>query len=676
MKLRRLLSSGLLLLLWWSGIMLARAQSAPEIDQIVPDHVPAGAANTPIAVFGKNLSGSIVFNGSSLSTTVVSSTELTATVPSTSLAAIGSFGVHVGASNTLRFRVLTPLVPIDHTVPSQFPTAVNTPISVFGSNFDSSSTILFDWQPIATTFVSANELTGTVPSGLITSTQTHHILVYAGAFTAGSITTLSNLTVIGTDQPQLSLSNVVIGSSMTGTVTARALQGSVTLATPFQAVTGPNAGDFSVTGGSCANGKVLPTGSACNAQVTVTPAALPTPPPGWLPNNSYALNFEIVDNANRIPNAIAHLQKATTAGISGALSPGSGTQAGVIFISALDDAGTGYAVDDTFTVDGGATLATGHITSIGGGGAVTGIALDLPGTGYTTGTHTATTATSGSGAGMTADISAANLGPWNESGGTSADGSATWTDQGAYVVSANETATLAINSNAANNPQSVPLNVTKTYPAIGYAALRIGSAALNPAGYDFGSVTQSTPTSRTITLINGGRAYLNLATPFYTITGTNAADFALSGGTCANGQFLNNGSGLTNSPGQSCAFNLTFTPSTTAAETAMLTFNWTSIGGTVGSATQILTGTGHAAATKIHLAWTASTSGSVTGYKVYRGTQTGGPYTLLASPGNVTSYDDTTPVHGNTYCYVITTVGANPPYNAESSYGAESCATF
>jgi hypothetical protein len=669
MNIRRAFSIALFLLLCCvAGVF---SQSRPEINQVSPDHVLAGAANTPIIVYGKNLgSGSnvIVFNGTSLSTTAISANELTATIPSTSLEAIGSFSIYAGTttlSNRLTFRVLSPLLPIVSYTPAQFTNPVNTPVAVFGSNFDSASTILFDWQPLTTTFISSSELTATIPSGLITGSQTHHILVFGGAFTAGSIGTISNLTVIGSDQPQVSLSNVVIGTSMNGTATVRALQGTVTLSTPFKSISGPNAGDFAVTGGSCANAKTLAAGSSCTAQVTATPAAFPAAPPGWLPNNSYALNFEIVDNGNGVPNAVPHIQKATTAGTSGAIT------------GALHDAGTGYVAGDGFALDGTAGGATGHVTSVGGGGAVTGIALDSTFNLYSVGNFT-TTDTSGVGAGLTVDILTV-AGPWNESGGTTAEGPDTlvWTDQGPYAVSVSETATLTINSNAANNPQSIPLSMTKTVPATGAADLLAGSSLLNPDGFDFGTVVQSTPTIRAITLENDGRAFMELSSPFFTLTGTNAADFALSGGTCADAKFLNNGAGGVNNPGQACGFNLTFTPSTTAAESATLTLNWTSIGGSVGSSTQALTGTGHSAATKISLSWTASTSGSVTGYKVYRGTQSGGPYTLLASLGNVTSYDDTTVTHPHTYCYTITAIGSNPPYaTTESSFTAESCGTF
>jgi hypothetical protein len=70
----------------------------------------------------------------------------------------------------------------------------------------------------------------------------------------------------------------------------------------------------------------------------------------------------------------------------------------------------------------------------------------------------------------------------------------------------------------------------------------------------------------------------------------------------------------------------------------------------------------------VALTWTASTSSGVTGYQVYRGTSTGGPYSLLSTAGLVTNYTDYTVVSGSTYYYVLTSVsGSNiSPYSNEA----------
>jgi len=68
----------------------------------------------------------------------------------------------------------------------------------------------------------------------------------------------------------------------------------------------------------------------------------------------------------------------------------------------------------------------------------------------------------------------------------------------------------------------------------------------------------------------------------------------------------------------------------------------------------------------VTLTWIASTSLNVTGYNVYRGTQSGGPYTkLTATPVAGTNYTDSAVQAGQTYYYVATAVDSN---NNESDY--------
>ena len=71
------------------------------------------------------------------------------------------------------------------------------------------------------------------------------------------------------------------------------------------------------------------------------------------------------------------------------------------------------------------------------------------------------------------------------------------------------------------------------------------------------------------------------------------------------------------------------------------------------------------------LTWKASTSSGVTGYKVYRRTRSG-KFKLLATPGNVTSYLDTTVVSGYTYLYAVSAVnGSNQESGLSEAVRAE-----
>jgi hypothetical protein len=78
-------------------------------------------------------------------------------------------------------------------------------------------------------------------------------------------------------------------------------------------------------------------------------------------------------------------------------------------------------------------------------------------------------------------------------------------------------------------------------------------------------------------------------------------------------------------------------------------------------------GNGCLTSTGLHvvaLSWTPSTSSGVTGYQISRGTSSTGPFGVLATVGNISSYTDTTVASGTTYFYTIaamagSTTGSN-----------------
>jgi fibronectin type 3 domain-containing protein len=61
----------------------------------------------------------------------------------------------------------------------------------------------------------------------------------------------------------------------------------------------------------------------------------------------------------------------------------------------------------------------------------------------------------------------------------------------------------------------------------------------------------------------------------------------------------------------------------------------------------------------VSLTWTASSSSGVTGYQISRGTSASGPFAVLTTIGNITSFNDTTVVSGTTYYYVIASVAGS-----------------
>lgn len=76
----------------------------------------------------------------------------------------------------------------------------------------------------------------------------------------------------------------------------------------------------------------------------------------------------------------------------------------------------------------------------------------------------------------------------------------------------------------------------------------------------------------------------------------------------------------------------------------------------------------------VTLSWGASTSSGVTGYKVYRGTSAGGPYTLVQSSTTnpALSWVDRNVTSGATYYYVVTAISPA----GESVYSNEATAAI
>ena len=75
---------------------------------------------------------------------------------------------------------------------------------------------------------------------------------------------------------------------------------------------------------------------------------------------------------------------------------------------------------------------------------------------------------------------------------------------------------------------------------------------------------------------------------------------------------------------------------------------------------------------EVVLAWSASSS-PVIGYNTYRGPVSGGPYAKLTpSPTSQTDYIDQDVTGGETYYYVVTSVGTD---QMESTYSNEAKAT-
>jgi len=168
----------------------------PTVTGISPSTAAVDGAGFTITVNGTNFSNgysTVTWGGTPLTTTYVSSTQLTATVPASNIARTASASTAtIGVTSSGTNAVATPSsVSLSSTVNQTFTIAVSTPtitsiypnsniagagtfaITATGTNFISGvSTITWNGSPLTTTFVSATVLRATVPSTNITTAGT------------------------------------------------------------------------------------------------------------------------------------------------------------------------------------------------------------------------------------------------------------------------------------------------------------------------------------------------------------------------------------------------------------------------------------------------------------------------------------------------------------------------
>jgi trimeric autotransporter adhesin len=190
----------------------------PAISSLSPSSATAGGAAFTLTVNGSSfVSGATVdWNGSARTTTFVSSTQLTAAIPATDIAAAGTDQVTVvnpapggGASNALTFTVNNPVPAISSLSPSS--AIANGPaftLTVDGSNFVSGATVDWNGSARTTTFVSSTQLTAAIPASDITTAAIVNVTVVnptpgggpsnAAAFTVRSFPQIVSVATDGT----------------------------------------------------------------------------------------------------------------------------------------------------------------------------------------------------------------------------------------------------------------------------------------------------------------------------------------------------------------------------------------------------------------------------------------------------------------------------------------------
>lgn len=159
--------------------------ATPRIAQINPSSVTVGSSAPLLTVTGTGFDSSAIIRiGSTpLSTTFISATSLSTTIPASFLQAIATLSITVANSNSagstvssaVNFLVLGSSVPqiVSISPASVFAGSGSFLLTVTGTGFDTTSVIGIGSTPLATTFGSSTTLSATVPASFL---QTSTIL--------------------------------------------------------------------------------------------------------------------------------------------------------------------------------------------------------------------------------------------------------------------------------------------------------------------------------------------------------------------------------------------------------------------------------------------------------------------------------------------------------------------
>jgi hypothetical protein len=203
---------------------------------------------------------------------------------------------------------------------------------------------------------------------------------------------------------------------------------------------------------------------------------------------------------------------------------------------------------------------------------------------------------------------------------------------------------LMIASNGSSPMINIPLSGTGTAP---------GQLSVSPSNLAFGNVVEKTASDLTATLSAVGASV--------TISSVNmsSSEFTLSGISFP----------TTLMDGKSAQFTVTFLPQFTGAVSSTASF---ASDASNSPTVLLLGGTGAPPVHSVVLNWTASTSTSIIGYNMYRGTSASGPFSQI-NPSLIPglSYTDKSVVDGTTYYYEATAVDSNNQESEKSTPPAQ-----
>ena len=480
-------------------------------------------------------------------------------------------------------------------------------------------------------------------------------------FSFGSVQTGSSKSMTGTLTNSGGTSLTISGASASGT--GFSLSG---LSLPMTLNAGQSASftlAYAPTASGASSGTLSVTSNGSNGSLSV-PLTGTGVTPGTVAGNPASLAFGnvTVGNNSTLSETLTN-SGGSALTISAASASGSGFSLNGLSLPLTLNAGQSAAFNVVFTPTGsGAATGAVNVTSNGSNATYS---IALAGTGVAAGavasnptslafgnvqvgnsTNLSETVTNSGGSPITINQANATGAGFSISGLTlpmtlnanqSVTFTATFAPTGASAASGN----LAIISTASNSTLNIALSGTGTAAA--------GQLTVSPANLSFGNVTVGTGATQ-----NGSVAASGSPVTISSASISSAA-FAVTGISLP----------VTLAAGQSANFIVTFTPQSSGAASANLSF---ASNAATSTTVETMSGTGTAPVQhSVALSWSASSK--AVGYNVYRSAVSGGPYTMInTSLDSGTSFSDNTVVSGDTYYYVATAVDSN---SDESQYSNE-----
>ncbi len=200
----------------------------PAIATLSPASVAAGSPAFTLTVNGSGFvpASAVNWNGAALTTNYVSASQLTALVPASDVTTPGSASVTVvnpapggGVSSALTFTIIaTNPVPAVATLSPTNAAAGSTAftLTVNGSSFVAASAVNWNGAALATTYVSASQLTALAPASDLTAAGTANVTVVNPAPGGGASNALAFTIVASNPIPviaTLSPTNAAAGST-------------------------------------------------------------------------------------------------------------------------------------------------------------------------------------------------------------------------------------------------------------------------------------------------------------------------------------------------------------------------------------------------------------------------------------------------------------------------------